>query len=345
MDHQKLVARRPAAVQNVVSVGSARSFGFMGKHVMRVDNHRVQFEHREAPGLRAITDSLNLQRAPVLQTSTACKSGLAFLELASGPEDVGTTEPIRDDAFLIALQLQACPDFDLYADGRLIRPREFEAGAVAIFDLRANLAIDRRDPFHAVDLYIPRKSLDALAEDANSPVIDELRHEPGRALSDPVARHLLLSIRPALAAPEHASELFVDHLAMALATHVAQTYGGMRARSDQKIGTLAHWQERRAKELLAANLTGGITLADLAAACELSIRHFTRAFRKSTGLSPHGWLLALRIERAKALLMSSRRLLADIALECGFADQSHFTRAFQRSVGLSPGAWQRLHRR
>jgi transcriptional regulator GlxA family with amidase domain len=148
-----------------------------------------------------------------------------------------------------------------------------------------------------------------------------------------------------LAAPHQASELFVDHLAVALATHVAHTYGGMRSRPDTKASVLAHWQERRAKELLAANLTGGITLADLARACELSVRHFTRAFRGSTGMSPHKWLLHLRIERAKSLLASSRRLLADIALECGFADQSHFTRVFQRSAGLSPGAWQRLHGR
>lgn len=312
---------------------------------MRGYSHSARFEQRESPGPRGIADSLNLQRAPVLHTSAGCKSGLAFLELASGRDDVGTTEPIRDDAFLIALQLQACPDFDLYADGRLIRPRDFEAGTVAIFDLRTNLAMDRRDPFHAVDLYIPRKSLDALAEDASSPVIDELRHEPGKAIRDPVARHLLLSIRPALAAPGQASELFVDHLAMALATHIAHTYGGMRARCDAKIGTLARWQERRAKELLAANLTGGITLADLAQACELSIRHFTRAFRASTGMSPHGWLLQLRIDKAKGLLIGTPRTLADVAFECGFADQSHFTRVFQRLVGLSPGAWQRLHRR
>ncbi|MBM0104901.1 helix-turn-helix transcriptional regulator [Steroidobacter sp. S1-65] len=270
---------------------------------------------------------------------------MTFIELAAGPDDIATTEPIRDDAFLIALQLRACPDFDLYTDGRLIRPREFDAGAVAIFDLRTNLSIDRRDPFHAVDLYIPRRSLDALAEDANSSAIDELRHEPGRALQDPVARHLLQTIRPALSAPKQASELFVDHVAMALATHVAHTYGGMRARSDAHAGMLARWQERRAKELIAENLTGNITLADLAKACELSIRHFTRAFRGSTGMSPHAWLLQLRVERAKQLLTTSRRMLADVALDCGFADQSHMTRIFQRSLQMSPGAWRRMHQR
>jgi AraC family transcriptional regulator len=314
-------------------------------HVMRGHNHRVEFKGRRPEGVRALTDSLDLESAPVLQTTSACKSGMAFLELASRRENLGITEPFRDDAFLIALQLEAYPDFDLYEDGRLIRPREFDAGAIAIFDLRTNLAMDRRDPFHAVDLYIPRKSLDALAEDANSPAIDELRHEPGKALRDPIARHLLMAIRPALSAPGQASELFVDHIAMALATHVAHTYGGMRARSEAKMGTLAYWQERRAKELLAANLAGNVTLADLAKACELSIRHFTRAFRGSTGMSPHAWLLDLRMEKAKHLLASSRRMLADIALDCGFADQSHLTRAFQRSVGLTPGAWRRLHQR
>jgi len=308
-------------------------------------HNSVQIKQRESSGLRALTDSMSMENPPILPTSTASKSGMTFIEFIAGPDDAATTKPIRDDAFLVALQLQACSDFDLYEDGRLIRPREFDAGAVAIFDLRTNLSIDRRDPFHAVDLYIPRKSLEALAEDANSPRIDELRHEPGRALNDPVARHLLLAIRPALSAPTQASELFVDHMAIALATHVAHKYGGMRARSEAKVGTLARWQERRAKELIAANLTGNITLAELAKACELSIRHFTRAFRGTTGMSPHAWLLNLRIEKAKQLLANPRCTLVDIGLDCGFADQSHFTRVFQRSVGMSPGAWRRLHQR
>lgn len=313
--------------------------------VMRGHRERARYRKREFPGVRALTDSLNLPRAPVLQTSTACKSGMAFLELASGPTDVGPTEPIQDDAFLIALQLRDCPDFDLYADGRLIRPREFDAGSVAIFDLRTKLAMDGRAPFHAVDLYIPRKSLDALAEDANAPLIDGLQHEPGKALRDPIAQHLLLAIRPALHANNLATALFVDHVAMALATHVAHTYGGMRPRSRTNAGMLARWQERRAKELLAANLNGNITLADLAKACKLSIRHFTRAFRASTAMSPHAWLLQLRVNKAKHLLANTRRTLAEIAAECGFADQSHMTRVIRRLVGVPPGALRRLQQR
>jgi AraC-like DNA-binding protein len=278
---------------------------------------------------------------------------MGFVELIGDRDDVGVSERVRDDAFLVAVQLRPCPDFDLYADHRLFRHRGHDAGAVAIYDLRANLLYDLRaqktrgvhESFHAIDFYLPRRALDALADDSGSPRIDELRHQPGIPLRDSVAGDLLRSIQPTLAAPlGERNALFVDSLAMALATHVAYTYGGMRPRLST-IGRLAPWQERRAKELLAANLSGSVTLDERASACELSIRHFTRAFRASIGMSPHAWLLRNRIEKAKGLLTSSHRVLADVALHCGFADQSHFTRTFQRVAGVSPGAWRRLNRR
>jgi AraC-like DNA-binding protein len=279
---------------------------------------------------------------------------MGFIELKGDRDDVGVSERVRDDAFLIAVQLKQCPDFDLYADARLFPHRGFGAGSVAIYDLRENLLYDLhsqktrdvRESFHAIDFYLSRRALDALADEAGSSRIDELRHRTGVALRDTVARDLLRSIQPTLAAPAgERNELFVDHVAMALATHVAHTYGGMRPRSVPTIGKLAPWQERRAKELVAANLAGSVALGELASACDLSIRHFTRAFRQSTGMSPHAWLVHQRIEKAKGLLTSSHRVLADIALCCGFADQSHFTRMFQRTTNVSPGAWRRLYRR
>ena len=300
---------------------------------------------RQLPGLRALTFAMDLPQAPVLATRAVGISGMAFIELGSGDAASGIATPVRDEAFLIALQLRPCFDFDLYADGRLERPRDFEAGNVAIFDLRENLATERREAFHAIDLYLPQTSLAALAEDAGAPRIDELRHDTGAAFRDPITRDLLSSIRPALALPAQANQLFLDHVALALASHVAHAYGGMRPRPVTQPGTLAPWQARRAQDLLASNPGGRVSLAELAAACELSIRHFTRAFRASTGTSPHGWLMRLRIERAQGLLTDARLSLSDVALECGFADQSHFNRVFQQRTGFSPGAWRRMQRR
>ena len=104
---------------------------------------------------------------------------------------------------------------------------------------------------------------------------------------------------------------------------------------------MASWQERRAKEVLAADPTGATRLADVSAAVGLSLSHFVRAFRRSTGVTPHAWLQRHRVELAKDLLRRRDYSLADIAVACGFANQSHFTRVFSRSVGMTPGAWRR----
>jgi len=301
---------------------------------------------QDATGVDSVIEAVGLSRAPKLTTSPVCKSGMSFVELDCDRENVGLTTSVCEDALLIALQLKPCPNFDLFAGGKLILPEQFDAGGVvAIYDLRMDLCTDLRDPFHAVNLYLPCRALKLIADDAAVPYIDELAHRPGRAFHDPVARDLLLSMRPALAAPQgEVCSLFVDHVAMALATYVAHRYGSMDRPRHLSRGGLAAWQQRRAKELLNASLSGSVALGDLASACNLSVRHFTRAFRQSTGMPPHRWLLQRRIERAQGLLRSSKWPLSDIALDCGFANQSHFGREFLRTVGVSPGAWRRAAR-
>jgi AraC family transcriptional regulator len=93
--------------------------------------------------------------------------------------------------------------------------------------------------------------------------------------------------------------------------------------------------------MIRQKLDGDIHLADLAGECGLSVSHFTRAFRKSFGMSPYRWLLERRIDRAKSLLATGDLPLADIALQAGFSDQTTFTRAFGRIVGDSPARWRR----
>jgi len=109
-------------------------------------------------------------------------------------------------------------------------------------------------------------------------------------------------------------------------------------------GGLAPRQRRRAEELLDADLDGGVSIMDLASTCRLSVRHFARAFRESTGLPPHRWLMQQRLFKAKGLLLLSARSLDEVATACRFASQSHFTRVFTRSIGMSPGARQRMRR-
>jgi AraC-like DNA-binding protein len=106
-------------------------------------------------------------------------------------------------------------------------------------------------------------------------------------------------------------------------------------------GQLAPWQVRRAAEMIRENLGGNIHLCDLARECRLSVSHFARAFRKSFGMSACRFLLERRIDHSKALLVTTDLPISDIAIRCGYSDQTAFTRAFGRIVGDSPGRWRR----
>jgi AraC family transcriptional regulator len=105
-------------------------------------------------------------------------------------------------------------------------------------------------------------------------------------------------------------------------------------------GGLAPWQERRAKEMIASNLDG-VPVQELARECRLSRAHFSRAFRRSVGVTPHNWLIEQRIVLSKKKLRDDRLSLADVGVECGFSDHAHFTRHFARIVGVTPSAWRR----
>ncbi|WP_163647837.1 AraC family transcriptional regulator [Modicisalibacter sp. 'Wilcox'] len=82
-------------------------------------------------------------------------------------------------------------------------------------------------------------------------------------------------------------------------------------------------------------------VAEMAARCHLAEAAFARQFRALTGQSPHVWLTAQRLARARERLLDARASLTEIALACGFADAAHFSRVFRRHVGCPPGEWRR----
>jgi AraC-like DNA-binding protein len=135
------------------------------------------------------------------------------------------------------------------------------------------------------------------------------------------------------------SRLYGDNLSIALLLALSRMTSPKS--SSVRHGHLAAWQLRRVTDYLAAHLSEDIPLQTLSDLVKLSRSYFSRAFKVSTGLAPHQWLLQARISKAKQLLLGTERPLAQIAIDVGFADQAHFTRTFRREAGESPGAWQR----
>jgi len=137
------------------------------------------------------------------------------------------------------------------------------------------------------------------------------------------------------------SRIFLDQVIRTVAARIEQAGERTCVARRANRGGLAPWQERRAKERLLADLTEHTTVSELAQECRMSVSHFARCFRQTTGMTAHQWRMHHRVEAAKEILRDRSRELSDIALACGFADQSHFTRAFSRAAGMPPGAWRR----
>jgi len=132
-------------------------------------------------------------------------------------------------------------------------------------------------------------------------------------------------------------KLYSDSLTDLLALHLLRHYTGPPAgRAPIGPSALTRKEITRAIEYFNANLDQMISLNDVADAARMSPSHFPRLFRRSTGLSPHQFLIRLRVTRAKELLLAGSQGIAEIAAEVGFADQSHLTRHFKRLVGTTP---------
>jgi AraC-like DNA-binding protein len=106
-------------------------------------------------------------------------------------------------------------------------------------------------------------------------------------------------------------------------------------------GGLPNWRLNRALEMLSRNVCASLTLSDLADGVGLHPSTFSRAFKQSTGLSPHRYLIQLRVARAKEMMTDRSLTLTQIALDCGFGGSSPFSVAFRRITGVAPRVYRK----
>jgi len=256
--------------------------------------------------------------------------------------DIPTQIP-REDAHLLCLQRRDIPTNPYWVDGRPVPMSPVRGGQFTLLDLNLGHASLLRAPIDCVAMYLSRQSLDEIAVEHGVRQFGAISTPLGIPKDDALVRGLGECLLPALERPEQANPLFVEHVAMALLSHLASTFGNLPIRLQRRRGGLAPWQERRAKEILAAHIDGNVTIDRLAFECGLSRSHFARAFRMTTGVPPHKWLLHRRVEAAQDLLRRSMLSLNEVATRCGFTDQSHFTRVFSRHTHVSPAEWRRLY--
>jgi AraC family transcriptional regulator len=159
--------------------------------------------------------------------------------------------------------------------------------------------------------------------------------EASIGLEDPVLALLVEAVVAEVLRGGTSGKVFADALSAAIATQLLRLYGDASATAK---GGLTGRKVRLLADFIDAHIERGLAIAELASLAGLSTFHFARAFKQTTGRTPHQFVLLRRLDRARRMLVDTELSIADIAATCGFADQAHLARSFRKQFGAPPTA-------
>jgi AraC family transcriptional regulator len=155
-------------------------------------------------------------------------------------------------------------------------------------------------------------------------------------LTDPLIFQISQALKVELESGCPSGRLYEESAAMMLAIHLLKMNASASQKTQEYAGGLSQHKLAQVIEYIDEYLARNIGLSDLAEVVGMSQYHFTRQFKRSMGITPHQYLLKQRIERAKLLLLQSKLNIAEVALECGFANQGHLNYHFKRLLNMTP---------
>jgi AraC family transcriptional regulator len=186
----------------------------------------------------------------------------------------------------------------------------------------------------------------ALEEEFLQSVVNELDHSAVKpsfraGIQDHPIQRILGLLLEELEAERPLGRLYVDSLAHALATRYILLDRSARERPGSRVTGLMPRLLSRVREKIEANLDADLSLESLAEESGYSRAHFLRMFRTATGLTPHQYVLDLRLRRAQERLRQPGSSIIDVVVSCGFASQSHMTSLFRQHLGTTPAQFRR----
>ena len=216
------------------------------------------------------------------------------------------------------------------------------SGVVTIIPAGSSARWDIPGPVNVVQLYLPHGTLERVAIEADASMPGDLLERTGHP--DPVTSRLLLSAADVLEGSATLDALFRQQLTDLMATRLLAAHTGSSIPFQPTMGGLAPKVLLRAIERLRSDSDADVSLAALASEAGLSRFHFCRAFKESTGLSPHAWLRQHRLEQAMNMLRDTDASVVSVAAALGYASQTAFAAAFRKLTGETPSDWRRRRR-
>ncbi|MBA1275418.1 helix-turn-helix domain-containing protein [Stutzerimonas azotifigens] len=195
------------------------------------------------------------------------------------------------------------------------------------------------ETFEVMHLYLAHSLLDQASRDVWGSQAGPVSFLDISGGQDELVRMLLEQLRLELVERHEPSPLFVHSLAQALTVHLIRTYRDPHA-TTRRSNALQAYKLRRVIDMMNARLAEDFSLAQLAEAAQLSEYHFSRLFKRATGVSPSQYFIRLRMARARQLLLDTDQSVIDIGMEVGYSSPSHFSQVFRREVGVTPSAYR-----
>jgi AraC family transcriptional regulator len=226
--------------------------------------------------------------------------------------------------------------------GRSVATGTFRRGVVIIIPEGSSSRWDIPKPVDVVQLYLPHTTLKRVADEAETATPIDLLERT--AHPDPITSRLLLSTADVLEGNAALDTLFRHQLTDLLATRLLAAHTGSPTTFQPTMGGLSPKVLLRAIERLRSDSDADVSLDALASDAGLSRFHFCRAFKESTGFSPHAWLRQHRLKQAMNMLRDTDASIAMVAAELGYASQTAFAAAFRRLTGEAPSDWRRRGR-
>jgi AraC family transcriptional regulator len=208
---------------------------------------------------------------------------------------------------------------------------DYAAGDLAVCDRHVGEWVGLMNVLH-LQLGISDAALMACSDGAYGEV--ELR--PSRKFADPRLSAMVAAVHAEMVAGFPSGRLFLDSVEQAMAVTLVNGHAVRHRPVQIHRGGLGSARLRRIKELVHAKMEDDLSLDEMAQSVGLSTAHFARMFRKSTGETPHQFVLRQRLERAKAMLRAPDARVLDVAVACGFKTQQHFAQVFRDVWGVSP---------
>jgi AraC family transcriptional regulator len=312
------------AMQNSANARFAAE-GRQTGHSPKLSGVDVMHEGRVEPCLHA---------QPTLSSATAGWSGLALEDYSVPALMIPRHEHVENFVHVV---LQGSAQYEVSTRGKTLR---YAASPGTTFILPRGTVDELlwSGPTHRIAVAIhPRLLVSALDETAHESDIELTQHWN---LIDPQIMAVLLATTTDLKEGSPAGRLYGESLCNALAVYLLNRYAVRRYAPVAYRGGLPGYRLRRVLDYIGDNLAEDVSLGQLAAVVDMSPHYFAELFKKSTGQTPHQYILLRRIERAKNKIADANGSIIEVGIEVGFSNPSHFSRVFRKLVGTSPSEFR-----